>query len=109
MEVDSLYWQAVAQIIPVVALALVIEGRVLAEPWEKKPTSSFFASMWRMTVSYYFLALGVVLLLTELAALYILAVPDIGLRLLFIPSLFTVGAGLATVIGLPLIRFYANA
>ena len=109
MEVDSLYWQAVAQIIPVVALALVIEGRVLAEPWEKKPTSSFFADMWRVTVSYYFLVLGVVLLLTELVALCILAVPDIGLRLLFIPSLFTVGVGLATVIGLPLIRFYANA
>lgn len=46
------FWGAAAQIVPIIALALVIETRVLVGRWKSKKFKKYRASRWALGLSY---------------------------------------------------------
>jgi hypothetical protein len=93
------YWSAVAQVIPVLALAVVLETRVLARQWAQ-PKSGFSTST-RLVWSSILSILWLLLLLSEGAALFALAF-DVDSSLLVGLSLGATLLGLALVVGMPI-------
>ncbi|WP_354242729.1 hypothetical protein [Agromyces sp. PvR057] len=58
------YWSAVAQIIPIIALAIVIETRVLVARWRRKKFRKHRASRWFLAGAY-----GIVVISLPFAAM----------------------------------------
>lgn len=98
------YWGAIAQVIPVVALAFVIEARVIVRRMSKKTAYRYRGLRIRWSITFFVLAL--LLTLSEYAALQSLALdPDRPLvpmdAVYYWLSLLSVAASLLIVITLP--------
>lgn len=100
----TLYWGAIAQIVPVVALAFVIEARVIVRRLSRKSTYQFRGRRIRWSIVFFLLAL--LLTLSEYTALQSLSLdPDRPVLLIdniyYWLSLLSVAASLLIVITLP--------